>query len=333
MLFLMKVLKNASLTRLRAAADWAGKQSGRRKSAIYADMLWCALRHGAGYCDYTNFGFWELTERQRATYVTRFRNKRILDALNDRRHYEDFNNKHRFLARYAPLMQRETLDLTLAPPNTVYGFFQRHPIFFAKQASGCGGKGVKRVQCEHVQENAELLKALLRDGDTILEEPIRQHPILAAMHGASVNTLRIVTDRGGARIDISYVLLKIGRGGACCDNSGCGGMFCRVDTDSGTVVSDATDDFHNVFSEHPETHRSFRGLKIPHFAEALSLAVRSAALSSEIGHIGWDIAITEEGVELVEGNADPGVMCQFLPHTPEKQGLWIYYKKLLKELK
>ena len=64
-----------------------------------------------------------------------------------------------------------------------------------------------------------------------------------------------------------------------------------------------------------------------------TIALRCAAVIPEIGHIGWDIAITPEDAELVEGNADPGVMCQFAPHTPEKRGLWPYYQKLLKEQK
>ena len=314
--------KNASFARLRDTVRWVQTQCGRKRLTIYLDMAWCALRYGAGYCDYANFGFWRLTERQRATYVTRFRNKKILDALNGRRHYAEFNNKHRFLARYAPMMQRETLDLTLAPPEDICGFFERQPTFFAKRAKGCGGKGVRRMRCERAGEALPLLVKLLREEYTILEEPISQHPALAALHGASVNTLRIVTDRVSAETHISYVLLKVGRGG----------MFCRVDADRGVVVSDAVDDFRNVYSEHPETHRTFRGMEIPNFGAALSLAVRCAAMSPDIRHIGWDIAITETGAELVEGNADPGVMCQFTAHTPEKQGLWPYYRALLREL-
>lgn len=229
MLFLIKVLKNASASRLRSTARWVQAQCGRKMLTIYLDMVWCALRHGAGYCDYANFGFWRLTERQRATYVTRFRNKRVLDALNQRRHYEDFNNKHLFHARYAPLMRRETLDLTEASPEAVRSFFQRHPIFFAKRGRGCGGQGVHRLCCADAGKGMARLTELLRDGETILEEPIDQHPALAALHSASVNTLRVVTDWVGAEVHISYVLLKIGRGGAPCDNTGCGGMFCRVD--------------------------------------------------------------------------------------------------------
>lgn len=67
MLFLIKVLKNASAARLRSTARWVQAQCGRKMLTIYLDMVWCALRHGAGYCDYANFGFWQLTERQRAT--------------------------------------------------------------------------------------------------------------------------------------------------------------------------------------------------------------------------------------------------------------------------
>ena len=62
MLFLIKVLKNASAARLRSTARWVQAQCGRKMLTIYLDMVWCALRHGAGYCDYANFGFWQLTD-------------------------------------------------------------------------------------------------------------------------------------------------------------------------------------------------------------------------------------------------------------------------------
>lgn len=329
-MFLLKVFKNANFKRCSQIVRWVQHQSGRPRILIYADMVWCALRHGAGYYDYANFGFWTLNERQRATYVTRFRNKRLLDRFNDRAHYEDFNDKHRFLERFSPFMHRQTLDLTLVSAEQFRAFIHTHPIFFAKRSRSCGGKGVRRVRAADYPDGTALLTALLTDGLTILEAPVEQHPTLSALHPQSVNTLRIVTDfvRGEARI--AYIVLKVGRGEAYCDNSGCGGLFCRVDPASGVVLSDAIDDNRTVYTQHPDTLHRFCGLHIPFFGEALQLALRCAAVIPEIGHIGWDIAITPTGAELVEGNADAGVMCQFAPHTPEKRGLWPYYKALFR---
>ncbi|MFR5421847.1 MAG: sugar-transfer associated ATP-grasp domain-containing protein [Oscillospiraceae bacterium] len=101
--------------------------------------------------------------------------------------------------------------------------------------------------------DAEKLLAYLKEkGLDVLEEPLAQHPDMAKLHPQSVNTMRIVTDRVGDTVHIAYIVLKIGRGDGFCDNSGQGGVICRVDEKTGKICSVATDDYFNVYETHPE---------------------------------------------------------------------------------
>ena len=171
----------------------------------------------------------------------------------------------------------------------------------------------------------------IRDNNLIiLEHALAQHEAMSALHPDSVNTLRIVTDLVGDRIHIAYVMVKIGRGGHCCDNTGQGGMLCRVDHETGKIRSVATDDYFNIFTAHPDTGVVFEGYEIPMLDKAIALAKEAALEIPQMRHIGWDIAITPTGPAIIEGNEYPGTdLCQLAPHYPEKVGLWPYYKEIL----
>ena len=131
-------------------------------------------------------------------------------------------------------------------------------------------------------------------------------------------------------VHIAYIVLKIGRGDGFCDNSGQGGVICRVDEKTGKICSVATDDYFNVYETHPDTGIRFEGYQLPMVQEAVAFARKAALVVPQICHVGWDVAVTPDGPVLIEGNDYPGTdLCQLAPHYPEKQGLWPYYKEIL----
>ncbi len=81
------------------------------------------------------------------------------------------------------------------------------------------------------------------------------------------------------------------------------------------VYSDITkpDEF-----KHPVTGVDIVGFQIPYWEESLELVKEAALLHKENRSIGWDVAITNKGPDLIEGNHD---WCKLLWQLPVKKGL------------
>jgi hypothetical protein len=82
-----------------------------------------------------------------------------------------------------------------------------------------------------------------------------------------------------------------------------GAVGSWVNLDSGTLSPGRSRyDFryHNVI---PGTDRSFVGFKLPCWQDLKSVALRAAAAFPWARSIGWDIAISDRGPVLIEGNA------------------------------
>jgi hypothetical protein len=64
-----------------------------------------------------------------------------------------------------------------------------------------------------------------------------------------------------------------------------------------------------VFSEierYPGTGAKFRNMVVPLWEEVLSTVTKAASVFSELRTVGWDVAVTEKGVTLLEANWDWG---------------------------
>ena len=85
--YISRVLRGASFKKLFAVIDRIHEKSGQNKLYTLLDIINCSIRYGAGYYDYLIFAFWAMNHRQRNTYLTRMRNKRLNALLHDHGEY------------------------------------------------------------------------------------------------------------------------------------------------------------------------------------------------------------------------------------------------------
>ena len=71
------------------------------------------------------------------------------------------------------------------------------------------------------------------------------------------------------------------------------------------------------------------GFQVPFWSETLELVKAAALVNTDNRSIGWDVAITNDGPELIEGNHD---WCKLLWQLPVKKGLKPILEKYKKEL-
>ena len=71
---------------------------------------------------------------------------------------------------------------------------------------------------------------------------------------------------------------------------------------------------------HPKTGEPFADFQLPHWQEARKLAEHAAMLFLPLRTIGWDLALTDDGPLLLEGNAEWDPVNHLVVHAgPEHQ--------------
>ena len=329
--YLIDRVVNIDFQNLNQTLDTVSKRSGKGKLSLVCDMAWCGLKYGAGYTDYTYCQFYKLNGDKRKTYLTRTIQNELVRKLNDRRFYHCFQNKLEFNQLFSPLVTRPYLDVRDVNVESFRRFLKGRSEIIAKPVDGIGGHGVKRIAVDENTDVEQLYNSLLEEKRTLVEEVIQQHHALQELYPQGVNTVRVVTILTGTVVDIMWVGLKIGSNGSVVDNVAEGGICAWADRYTGVITTPASNYDVMVFENHPNTGVKIVGFQIPNFDAVKEVASTAARLIPEIRYVGWDIAVTEDGAQLIEGNEYPGHLLMQIPvHLKDAEGLLPRFQKYLK---
>jgi hypothetical protein len=149
-----------------------------------------------------------------------------------------------------------------------------------------------------------------RRGRYLIQECLKNHPELAPF-GSGLTSLRITSckDEAGG-FEVTNAVLKMSlAAGSSVDNFHQGGAVCRVDVKSGEV-GPAWDNWirrpcvlHHV---HPVTGAAIAGTRLPCWPETVAMVAKAASLFPDRIMIGFDVAITDRGPVIIEGNVQQG---------------------------
>ena len=306
------------------------KRSGKSRLFIFCDMIYCSFKYLAGYTDYFLFYFEDLTNEQRKTYITRGVNNGYLKTLNNSEYYHFFRNKVEFNKKFKEFIKRDFLDLRKANINKFTKFVKRHSIIMVKPVDQSGGADVAKIVIDKNTNIEKLYEVLLSTKQYLVEEYVRQHKEMNKLCKASVNTLRIVTVRKNHQTTVMLRAIRIGNGIRDVDNFHSGGMYTLFD-ESGVITKPAMDREGKLYEIHPVSKVHIKGFKIPYYKEAINMAILASQKIEQVGLVGWDIAITNNGPVLIEGNELPGYdIYQSKIHLSEdKKGLKPFFDKVI----
>ena len=91
---------------------------------------------------------------------------------------------------------------------------RRHGRVMGKVPFSDSGHGVQRYEADSIDDWDGLRADLLAKGQTLLEEYIVQHPVLAAICPGTANTTRVTTFFDGEKTHVLSMAQKFGRGAA-----------------------------------------------------------------------------------------------------------------------
>lgn len=316
--FLIKSFKLSTIKTLLNVAKKVKKQS--KKKFVIFDILYCSIKYQTAFYDYLEFEFYSLNKEQRKTYLTNGKNNQIVRMFNDKSYWHILDNKNEFNDYFKKYLKRDYLNPNFTKED-LNRFLKDKSNIIVKPINGIGGEGIKII-------NSKEKDIYEKYNSYLLEEVIIQHKKLNELYGKSVNSLRIFTFYDGKDSYFLQAILKVGNNGVI-DNFSSGGMYAFVD-DKGIVITPAIDKDDNIFGIHPISKKQILGFKVPLFDEAIKLVLEAAKELPQIKYIGWDVAISDKGPCIIEGNSYPGVF-QIKPRfSKDKTGILPKYEKIMK---
>ena len=305
------------------------KQNSTDMNIYFCDYLLHARKNSATIEDYFDFDFYKKNFAEQKTFRLQVHRKQTRIICNDFRACELLDNKVMTLKIFSEFVHRDWLDSTTCSIEEFKNFIAKHPNFFIKPIVGSLGKDAAIVQID-INADIEKLFDIIKERNCIIEEIITQHESISEFCPDTLNTIRVntLTDIHGV-VHIMTTGGRFGRVGKVVDNFFSGGFFVAIDTETGKIISDAANKFHESSETHPDTNKIFKGFQYPAWNKICAAVKKMAKIIPQLNNIGWDIAINADcEVELVEANSNPDV---HVMQTPENIGKLHLYQPFINE--
>lgn len=257
------------------------------------------LRRGVSYHSYALYpqgsGYLSEVARLDAFFIN---GKATRDVLNDKYRFSRQFGDRLPIPPILGILRNGALELLHGPLEP----WREQGDLIAKPLHGSRGVGVVR----------------LKPGDALpfSSEPLLLTPLVEqAAYAKQIapfggNTIRVLTLRDEAG---PFIVRAVHRFGtletAPTDNWSRGSLCAKVDLETG-VLSKAvkhprrTNGALQWVSRHPDTDALIEGTFVPRWPQIQAELLCALATLPELRYVGWDILITEEGFQVLEGNAN-----------------------------
>lgn len=320
--------KQVKREKRREVNEYYGKimdKTGWSKEKALQTVADAQERTGCTVKEFFIYHFYEFTPEQQSEIFLTCDSKKIMEKFDvDRELFGILCNKALTNQNFSKCVKRPWCVNIYTSRSEFVDLFKDSGKIIYKPIRGHKGFGVESIAVSSDNID-EVYDKISKYPEGIVEEFVKQHPDMNKLTDSSVNTVRIVTlssndipvTSDGKMFDIAYTSLRIGGGKSIVDNFHSGGMVAVIDKETGCVCTNATDQYGNVFTEHPITKTKIKGFKVPYYAEALRLITEMCKEKKLEGYLGWDIAISVNGPELIEANNMPGIVLLSTPYAAE----------------
>lgn len=319
----------ASFKRMFNNAKMVSEYSKKNIVFVLTDMAKSILFDKVGYMEYNLFHFVNKSKELKETYVDFEYSQNLFKTLNDKEHIKLFNDKLQFNKIFKDVMKRGFLDVANSSYEDFELFCKDKEAIFCKPNDSCSGIGIYK-KIDLVNKDLNEIYDFLKTNNLYVEDLIIQHDKMSKLHPESINTVRVTTLLKDNEVHVMYTILRIGTDHKMVDNVGSGGIYTVLDNKGEIIAPCWSDKTLKTYYKHPTTNEILIGFEIPYFNEAIELCKTAAKVMPEIRYVGWDIAITNIGPVIVEGNPLPGYdMAQNYFASGKDYGLKPEFEKIL----
>ena len=296
-------------------------KNNNNKSKLYIklDMILNFLKRGIGYTDYFRGDYINLTKKEKDTFVTAKSFYKIIHYLNNYDYISIFHDKLIFNKYFNEYLKRDYLNLKIATFEEYENFLNKNTVTFAKDPIGECGHGIEKIEVKNIKDKKELYDKLLKNKQFLLEEEIVQSDELNEINPNVVNSFRIVTLVNNGQAYVLNNALRVKQDEA--EVIGCTNDLYFSFGEDGKIDSNVIDDYGNIYEKHPLTGKKFSDVVVKDVKEAFEMCKKAALEVQEVRYVGWDVAFSDKGPVIVEGNEYPGYgILQFYKLKNKKTG-------------
>lgn len=291
-------------------------KKGHSRIKLLTDMVYSSIKYGSSFVDYFNFNFYNKSESERRAYASMGTMYRFHNTINHKDFIDKVDNKKKFFINFQKFCNKAFLFDSNQKEEVLHFLKSRvDKKIVVKDPESTAGKGVRIFDISnhagdflidgvkittfveaHFNENSYLY----------FEDFIVQHNAISSISPSGVNTIRMITliDNNGAVAIIGSVF----RISVNCkiDNYSAGNLAAEINKETGVVITggirkrSSCDKYHDY---HPVTGKPILGFTIPFWEEVKAMILEASLVVPEVRSIGWDIAITDQGPVIIEGNS------------------------------
>jgi len=288
--------------------NYAQKKTNRTKIGMMLDIVYCVLRYKMSIMEYFQFNFFLIGKEERNKYIGTPAMRRYQLKMNPKSEINNIHNKLKFLEIYAPFIMHSYATLADFQANNEAAkkvLHNKSGIIVLKSIFGERGIGIEIMSVKGLDSDA-IVKRLKETENDFAEENVVQHKDLMRLSPSGLNTLRIITQiNDNDEVEILGTILRISINSAI-DNWHANNMAALINISTGIIESPA---FYMDITKPDEYYHSITGVKIigfqiPYWKETLQMVKDAALYNKRNRSIGWDIAVTNNGPDIIEGNHD-----------------------------
>ncbi|GHF20318.1 hypothetical protein GCM10017044_13950 [Kordiimonas sediminis] len=309
------------------------------KHGFYGDVIRCfkgAIWYGALPADYYNYAL-HSSPHPHGLYSRRIETKGMFDLLNSAA--RDERNTLADKEQFSIVCQKYQIPtariLAVAGPDRHVKDLPKRDIFI-KPAEG--SKGEDTISLQYNEENNSYFDnrfkvplstqaAIQQTNDIaqrkkiLIQTLVSNSSEIAPISPGGLATARIYTVKtveGDYRLTNALLRLS-GASTNITDNfnnqlaSNDGNMASCIDIETGKLSAAIVNNCHNISKNkyrphHPETGAQIEGITLPWWTDIKRLCLRAHEQAfKKFVFIGWDVALTDKGPVLIEGNWNPGI--------------------------
>lgn len=276
---------------------------GGGNSQLINDIKKCYVKHLAKPQEFFLLGFENQSDNERSEWITDFIKDTYLKKYAKLERAKELQDKFCFYEKMKSYFKRDACMVSGEKDKDAYFLFSnKHRRFIAKPNTGSFGANTSIFDLHEENQETVFSELLASKSSWILEELINQVPEMGLFNPSSVNSVRIPTFHTKRGYIVFGTFMRMGRKGSVVDNAGAGGIFVRIDEETGKITSDGYTEHGAIYDHHPDSHVKFKGFQIPLWDELKTLAIQCHKELPEHKYIGWDFALTDNGWVLLEGN-------------------------------